>query len=177
MNSNENTLSGSLVISTKNNDIRWLVDMNLSSKEGLDEFITFVRNKNANNKYIVKVSLSFVYESEEILTTLGKLGLSGLIITDTIIHDIQISPILIRLCKQFYVWIDVSADSSKKTEVLRIPKLFHGVCLCFDDNKIWDLIASKVLSQLNTRIFVYGVSDHDSMVKLFNWVDYITYSN
>ncbi|ECD2798451.1 hypothetical protein EXB32_13080 [Salmonella enterica subsp. enterica serovar Stanley] len=177
MNSNENTLNSSLVISTTNDNIMWLIDMRLSSKEDLDKFIMFVCNRNINNKYIVKASLSFIYESEEKLTSLGKLGLSALIITDAIINNIQISPILIRICKQFNVWIDVSTDRSKKTETLRVPKLFHGVCLGFDDDKIWDLIASKVLSQINTRIFVYGVSDHDSMIKLFNWVDYITHSN
>ncbi|EGC4270884.1 hypothetical protein JNC30_004665 [Salmonella enterica] len=177
MKYHENKLTGIKVISTINSDITWLISRatdNLSSfhLDDMENFIIFTQNRNKHDKYIVKLSLPFIYKNEWILTELTKLGVSDIIVTDVTMTDLK-SEILIRVCNLFKIWLDISSDNSELPYNLNTPPFFFGVCLGFDNNKVWDVIANKVISQLHTRIFVYGVSCSDIRVKLYNWIDYI----
>lgn len=174
MEYDENKLIGIKVISTINSDITWLISRATGSPssfhfDDMGNFITFTRNRNKYDKYMIKSSLPFVYNNKWIL---AELGVSDIIVTGVTMTDLK-SEMLIRVCNSFKIWLDISSDDSEVPYDLNTPPFFFGVCLGFDNNKVWDVIANKVISQLDTRIFVYGVSCPDVRVKLYNWIDYI----
>ncbi|EBN6656806.1 hypothetical protein DXM49_24760 [Salmonella enterica] len=169
-----NILKIAKVISTTNSSMMWLISNEISNVTIFNDIMMFAcTRRNKHDKYIIKTSLAFICENKKELEMLARAGVSDIIATDVINPDIQVSPALALACERFSVWVDIKFNTCEKLYNLKVPKVFRGVSFVFDDNNVWDIIANKIMFNLETRLFVYGVSAPDVRRKLFNWVDYL----
>lgn len=178
-----NILKIAKVISTTNSSMMWLINNEISNvtvfnEDLFNKIMMFAcKRRNKHDKYIIKTSLAFICENKKELEMLARAGVSDIIATDVINPDIQVSPALALACERFNVWVDIKFNTCEKLYNLKVPKVFHGVSFVFDDNNVWDIIANKIIFNLETRLFVYSVSAPDVRRKLFNWVDYLGIAN
>ncbi|EJD0195215.1 hypothetical protein M0259_004654 [Salmonella enterica] len=104
--------------------------------------------------------------------SLRGLGLVGVIVDAFEALETMTMSSVIELFCNFHVWFEVN-EISDLDWVFKYQSLIYGITARYTDKTIWDIIAWRIISRLDVKIFIYGINCHKIRQCLCYLVDYM----
>lgn len=138
----------------------------------LTKSINFINKRYGPTNYLIRTSLVDLIKHKKKYEVLRRPGLVGVVIDDYEVLDIITMNSVKNLLSNFDVWFDVNKpDDLQKID--KFSSLIYGITSTYSKETVWDVIAWKLISNLDIKIFIYNINCYQARQCLHYFADYM----